>query len=79
LHFPAARDHASAIFVRGDMVWIVLDGHPALDTASCLHRSPQSLRARKPNKARRIGAETGVQIAASPLPSTKAKPHSIFT
>src|SRR5580765_8470716 len=36
LHFPAARGRASVIFVRGDVVWIVLDGHPALDTASML-------------------------------------------
>jgi hypothetical protein len=36
LHFPAARGRPSAIFVRGDVVWIVLDGHPALDSASLL-------------------------------------------
>ncbi len=36
LHFPAARGRASVIFVRGDVVWIVLDGHPALDAASML-------------------------------------------
>lgn len=36
LHFPAARGRTSAIFVRGDVLWIVLDGHPALDGASLL-------------------------------------------
>ena len=36
LHFPAARARASAIFMRGDVVWIVLDGHPAFDSASLL-------------------------------------------
>jgi hypothetical protein len=36
LHFPAARGHAAAIFTRGETLWIVLDGHPGIDTASLL-------------------------------------------
>ena len=36
LHFPAARGHATAIFTRGETLWIVLDGHPGIDAASLL-------------------------------------------
>ena len=36
LHFPAARGHAAAIFTRGETLWIVLDGHPAIDAATLL-------------------------------------------
>src|ERR1051326_8534786 len=36
LHFPAARGRASAIFLRGGVLWIVLDAHPALDSATLL-------------------------------------------
>jgi hypothetical protein len=36
LHFPAARGHAAAVFMRGETLWIVLDGHPRLDAATLL-------------------------------------------
>ncbi|HXJ03257.1 MAG TPA: hypothetical protein VNH44_18710 [Micropepsaceae bacterium] len=36
LHFPAARGHAVAAFIRGETLWIVLDGHPAVDAATLL-------------------------------------------
>src|SRR6185437_5694246 len=36
LHFPAARGHAAAVFLRGETLWIVLDSHPALDAATLL-------------------------------------------
>jgi hypothetical protein len=36
LHFPQAKGHAIAIFVRGETTWIVLDNHPALDVASLI-------------------------------------------
>ncbi len=36
LHFPAARGRPVAIFMRGETLWIVLEGHPALDAASLL-------------------------------------------
>jgi len=36
LHFPEARGHGSAVFIRGGVVWIVLDAHPALDSATLL-------------------------------------------
>jgi tetratricopeptide (TPR) repeat protein len=36
LHFPAAHGHAAAVFTRGETLWIVLDGHPALDAATLL-------------------------------------------
>ncbi len=36
LKFPGAHSHASAVFSRGDTLWIVLDGHPAVDAATLL-------------------------------------------
>ena len=36
LHFPQSRGHAVAVFMRGETMWIVLDGHPPLDAASLL-------------------------------------------
>lgn len=36
LHFPAARGHAAAVFLRGDTLWVVLEGHPAIDPATLL-------------------------------------------
>ena len=36
MHFPAARGRPVAVFTRGETLWIVLDGHPALDAASLL-------------------------------------------
>ncbi len=36
LRFPRARGGATAVFSRGDTLWIVLDDHPALEPASLL-------------------------------------------
>jgi hypothetical protein len=36
LHFPQAKGHAVAVFVRGETTWIVLDNHPPLDVASLI-------------------------------------------
>ena len=36
LHFPGARGHAAAVFVRGETLWIVLEDHAVLDAASLL-------------------------------------------
>jgi hypothetical protein len=36
LHFPAARGRTAAVFTRGETLWIVLDGHPAIEAASLL-------------------------------------------
>jgi tetratricopeptide (TPR) repeat protein len=36
LHFPAARGKAVAVFTRGETLWIVLDGHSALDAPTLL-------------------------------------------
>jgi hypothetical protein len=36
LHFPAAHGRPAAIFTRGETLWIVLEGHPAIDAASLL-------------------------------------------
>src|SRR5258706_1634439 len=36
IHFPAARGRAVAVFLRGETLWIVLEGHPALDPATLL-------------------------------------------
>ena len=36
LRFPGARGGATAVFSRGDTLWIVLDDHPALEPASLL-------------------------------------------
>jgi hypothetical protein len=36
LRFPAARGRAVAVFLRGETLWIVLEGHPALDPATLL-------------------------------------------
>jgi hypothetical protein len=36
LKFPAAHGHAAAVFTRGDTIWIVVDNHPALDSATLL-------------------------------------------
>jgi hypothetical protein len=36
LKFPAAHGHAAAVFTRGDTIWIVIDGHSALESATLL-------------------------------------------
>jgi hypothetical protein len=36
LHFPASRGRPVAVFARGETLWIVLDGHPAIDAATLL-------------------------------------------
>jgi hypothetical protein len=36
LKFPGGHGHATAVFSRGDTLWIVLDGHPAIDAATLL-------------------------------------------
>ena len=36
LKFPGAHGRAAAVFSRGDTLWIVLDGHPAIDAATLL-------------------------------------------
>lgn len=34
LRFPQARGHGIAVFTRGETMWIVLDGHPTLETTT---------------------------------------------
>ncbi len=36
LHFPAARGRPAAVFMRGESLWIVLEGHPPIDAVSLL-------------------------------------------
>jgi hypothetical protein len=65
LHFPAAHGRAAAIFTRGETLWIVLDGHPAIEAATLL--APLTSIIVKADSVQSSGAEVLKLVLKKPL------------
>ena len=65
LHFPAARGRPAAIFTRGETLWVVLEGHPAIDGASLL--APLTNLIRKAEANQSFGATVLKIVLKTPL------------
>jgi tetratricopeptide (TPR) repeat protein len=65
LHFPAAHGRPAAVFMRGETLWIVLEGHPPIDAASLL--APLTNLIRKAQAEQSFGATVMKIILKTPL------------
>jgi hypothetical protein len=65
LHFPAARGRPAAVFMRGETLWVVLEGHPPIDAASLL--APLTNLIRKAQAEQSFGATVMKIILKTPL------------